>query len=83
MEEAAIKRLFVIQLAHQAILHALIASHPEPRYLQKLIRGLSEAGVVTLLGYHWEDKHLDQFSAEIEQALQISEKYRQTTDPSS
>ena len=83
MDEDALKRLFVIALAQEAVLHALIASHPEPRYLQKLLRGLSEPGMVTLLGFHWEDKYPDQFSAKIAKFLKTSEKYQQTTDPNS
>lgn len=81
MDGAIAKRLMAAQLANEAAIYALIASHPDQAYFQKLLAGFSEASVVFLLGYHWEDRYREQLEAKIESFRQLSEKYARTPDP--
>ncbi len=77
-EEAVLRRLFAYNMAHKSVLLALIASHPEPKFLLKALRHYSEPANVGLLNSTFPDQHIAQYEEELKSFVSLAEKYAQT-----
>lgn len=75
MDEALIRRFFAYNLAHRSVLHAIIASHPDPAFLVKSIHQHSESVKVALLNFPFSDVYLEKYEEELKHILRVAEKH--------
>lgn len=78
MSDDALRQLFAYHVVHKTVLIALIASHPEPKFLLKGLRHYAEAPEIALLYSNLPEESRAQAAAEMRSFLEIAERYAQT-----